>query len=385
MNLTCMLLGSALLFTTVHLSFAQYTKTIDCPADRVYRDVRKDAGRQEFCEHVWPGAITVKDGPFRFWFNPNFQGSAGNYNEGREVGKWKQCDRFERCEENDYPTIYPAEKERSGFKPQIPLSYVNGKYVFDFASCRSTWITHTNEGKLDLELNIRGFDPSACEVNYLPERFLEHGEGGSYTCKVPYSVGKREIGSLDLITELPKLGLPQYCARPVFVASPSAVSLSPWFGEGLAQIFTAEYDFGNNGDGIREARLHFQESAASRTNRCVVRYDPGAKNLYLLSGQPGKYLGPIAAGGNDSLWNTRCLLSGCSTAQISGTRLTVQFAVRFNPAEFAGNHAVYLEFVDKHGKAGPAAGLGRWTVPSSSYDVPPHTWPEDRSCPTARR
>jgi hypothetical protein len=378
-----LLLASALLFATIHSSFAQWAKTIDCPADRVYRDVRKDAGRQEFCERVLPGSLVVKDGPFRFWFNQDFQGASGNYSAGREVGKWKECDRFGRCAEKDYPAIYPEEKQRQGFKPEIPVSYLDGKYVFDFASCRSTSVSHTKEGKPDLELNIGGFDPSACEVNYLPERFLEGGEEGSYTCKVPYSVGKREIGSLDLITELPKLGLPQYCARFVIRRGPSGMSVNPWIGQGVAQIFTAQYDVGTNGVGIAQARLHFQTSAASRTNRCVVRYDPGTHNLYLLSDQAGKYLGPIAAGGDDSLWNNRCLLSGCSNAQVSGTRLTVQFAIKFNPALFAGQHNMYLEIVDTERHASPAVGYYNWIVPAAQSDVTAKPWPEDRSCPTA--
>jgi hypothetical protein len=80
--------------------FAQSTKAVDCPGDRVYRDNRNGGG-QVFCERVLPGSLTVKDGPFRFWFNPDFEGSSGNYNDGREVGKWKECDRFGRCEQKD--------------------------------------------------------------------------------------------------------------------------------------------------------------------------------------------------------------------------------------------------------------------------------------------
>ena len=54
----------------------------------------------------------MKDGPFRFWFNRDFEGSHGSYNEGREVGKWTECDRFGRCEEKNYPAIYPEEQPR---------------------------------------------------------------------------------------------------------------------------------------------------------------------------------------------------------------------------------------------------------------------------------
>ena len=38
---------------------AQWTKTIDCPNGTVYRDVRRDAGREESCERLLPGSLKV--------------------------------------------------------------------------------------------------------------------------------------------------------------------------------------------------------------------------------------------------------------------------------------------------------------------------------------
>jgi len=377
-----MLVGSVMLFGSGHACLAQWTKTIDCPVDRVYREIRKDAGRQEFCEQVLPGSMTVKDGPFRFWFNQNFQGAAGNYSGGREVGIWKECDRFGRCEQKDHPAIYPEEKQRPGFKPEIPVSFVEGKYVFDFASCRGTEITHTAYGEPDFNLSFGTID-GGCFINYSPEEDWFWQEL-HYTCTIPFQVGKSSFGSLDLISEFPKLGLPQYCIRQAGpVRGPSAMSVSPSTGGGLTQIFTAEYDTGTNGLGIAQARLHFQESAASRTDRCVVRYDPATKNLYLLSDQDGKYLGPIAAGGKESLWNSRCLLSACSNARLRGTRLSVRFAIRFNPALFAGWHKMYLEIVDTQKHSARVVPYHAWNVPSQQSTTPSTMWPEDRSCPTA--
>jgi hypothetical protein len=123
---------------------AQRSKTIGCGPDRIYRDERSDLyGQmgQEFCEHVLPGSLRVKDGAFRFWLSRNLLGSEGTFSEGREIGTWKECDRSHRCEEKTYPVIYPEESQRSAFKPELPISYVDGKYIFDFASCRITWIT----------------------------------------------------------------------------------------------------------------------------------------------------------------------------------------------------------------------------------------------------
>src|SRR5579863_1044536 len=159
---------------------------------------------------------------------------AGTYAEGREIGVWKECDRFGRCKQKEYPANYPEETRRPGFKPEIPVAFVKSKYLFDFA-CRSTWVTQTEGGKPVVELNIGGFDPS---TRHLPASFTEHGGEGSYTCNVPYSVGKRELGSLDLMNEFPKLGLPEFCIKPDLTTGPGVVSVNPSHGEGLAQVFT---------------------------------------------------------------------------------------------------------------------------------------------------
>jgi len=344
--------------------FAEWTKDITCKAGEEYRDVRVDAGRGEYCVRILPGSLEVKDGPFRFWFNPDFEGASGDYKDGRKVGKWKECDRFARCEQKNYPELDPYELQHPGIKPEIPITYVGGKYIFDFSSCRSTWVTHTDGGKPDFELNIGSY-PEGCTVSYLPDDVLKHGGSGDYTCKIPFAVGKKTFDSLDLLSEFPKMGLPQYCERPKPVLTgPIPADLEPSFKKGLTQIFTATYDTGNNGSGIAQARLHFQKNAASRSDRCVVRYDPGNKSLYLLSDQSGKFLGPIAAGSDDSLWNNECLLSGCSNAELSGTTLTVHFAIRFNPIQFAGQHHMYIELVDNQRNASPAGDVGEWTVPS---------------------
>lgn len=202
-----------LLFPAVHPCFAEWTKTIECPAGRVYRDERKYAGREEFCELLLSGSLAVKDGPYRSWFSEGHPGAEGNYKEGRQVGVWKECDRFDRCKQMVHHPVFPAEKRRPGFKPQIPVSFVNGKYVFDFASCRSTWITQTNSQD-PINLNILGDNPYRCGISYIPESVLEHGGEGDYSCRIPFAVGIRELNSLDLRRELPQLGLPQFC-RPI--------------------------------------------------------------------------------------------------------------------------------------------------------------------------
>jgi hypothetical protein len=213
--------------------FADWTKTIDCPDGRVYRDIRRDAGREEFCEVRLPGSLKVRDGPSRWWYSEGHFGEEGTYEAGRKVGRWRECDRFDRCRDQSYELLYPLEKAR-GVKPEIPVSYSRRKYVFDFNSCWSTWVTRQTTESL-LELNIGG-GLIRCQITYIPsiDKDRPAGNQGHYLCEIPYTVGVREFDSLDLKKELPKAGLPQFCRQddPPVTASepngPAAQAIALW-------------------------------------------------------------------------------------------------------------------------------------------------------------
>ncbi len=190
-------------------SFSQWTKSIRCPDGHVYRDLRKDAGREEFCEIIEPGNLAVKDGPYKSWYNVGEPGYFGQYSLGREVGQWRECDPFAHCRQHRYPDVDPREKERAGFRQEVPFTFRGGKYVMDFLSCRSTWVTQ--EGPDPISLNIAGDYRYRCVIAYLPQSVIDHGGKGSYVCFIPFEVGKRELASIDLRKELPLLGLPQFC------------------------------------------------------------------------------------------------------------------------------------------------------------------------------
>jgi len=189
----------------------QWEKTIDCPDGRVYRDLRQYAGRDEFCVLNLPGSLWVQDGPSRSWFSEGHPGEEGSYRMGRKVGHWRECDRFDRCREHEHELLFPDEQAR-GVRPEIPVRSAGGKYVFDFGSCWSTWVTHQTADSF-LELNI-GHGVIRCQVTYIPSTEKDRPAGNrSYFCEIPYTVGVREFGSLDLRTELPKAGLPQFCRQ----------------------------------------------------------------------------------------------------------------------------------------------------------------------------
>jgi hypothetical protein len=129
---------------------------------------------------------------------------------GHQVGHWTECDRFDRCQQHEYPEAYAREQRRPEFKQEVPISYQNGKYLMDFGSCRSTWVTQAT-GSDPVILNISGDYPYRCQISYFPQSVLDHGGKGGYDCFVPFEVGRRKLASLDLHKELPLLGLPQFC------------------------------------------------------------------------------------------------------------------------------------------------------------------------------
>lgn len=189
-------------------------KPIVCAAGSIHRDVRhaSDEGREEFCELDLPGGLMVKDGPFRAWLSPEARPTQGQYLLGREVGKWIDCNRFNRCSSIEYEEVFGEEQKRAAFRAEVPVRYEHGMYRFDFGSCRSTWVTQSG-GAEPVSLNVGGGSPYRCVISWIPEHVMEHGGEGTYTCFVPYAVGIREFATLDLIKEFPQAGLPQFC-RP---------------------------------------------------------------------------------------------------------------------------------------------------------------------------
>ena len=193
---------------------ASSEKTIKCPAVRIYTDMREDGAGEQFCKRMLPGSLWVEDGPSDFWFSEGNPGERGDYSLGRKIGPWVECDRFGHCNKQSYPLFNP-EEQRPGLKPkEIPVSYNGGKYVFDFASCRQTWITYQTPDTF-VELNIGGSTPSGnCEITVIPSTKHDRPDGhaaGRYLCRVPFSVGILSLPSLRLKEEFEKLGQPQFC------------------------------------------------------------------------------------------------------------------------------------------------------------------------------
>jgi hypothetical protein len=205
---------------------AEWQKTIACPEGHVYRDLRIGAGRDEFCLLELPGHLWVRDGKSRFWYSEGHFGEEGSYKLGRKIGRWKECSRFDQCETRTYELLYPLEKQR-GIQPNIPVSYSQNRYVFDFRSCWGTWVTWQT-GSSFVELNIGG-DLLRCNVTYIPSTRSDRPSGTrSYLCEIPFEVGLRAFESVDLRSELPRLGLPQFCRKDEPDSFQSAMAIAFW-------------------------------------------------------------------------------------------------------------------------------------------------------------
>jgi hypothetical protein len=186
-----------------------------------------------------------------------------------------------------YELMFPHERAR-GVKSEIPVSYSRGKYIFDFGSCWSTRVTRQTAESLS-ELNIGG-GLIRCQLTYSPsvERDRPGGGVGRYLCEVPYSVGVRELDSLDLRKELSKVGLPQFCRQddpPVTTTmpdGPAAQAFAIWvnqrFVDGRTKTEVRGWTTLANLVDVECAAINPQQSGAERL---AVRLNEYAEKLVL--------------------------------------------------------------------------------------------------------
>jgi hypothetical protein len=269
---------------------AEWQKTITCPEGHVYRDLRIDAGRDEFCLLELPGHLWVRDGESRFWYSEGHFGAEGSYKLGRKIGQWKECSRFDQCGIQTYDLLYPLEKQRN-IQPNIPVSYSQNRYVFDFRSCWGTWVTRQSDGSF-IELNIGG-DFLRCNVTYIPSTQSDRPSGnGGYSCQIPFAFGVRSFESIDLRSELPRLGLPQFCRKDDDFHSAMAIA----FSSGTSLKFPGTDQFVR----LLTANMVDVECAAVTSSKLTMRLNAYAERL-VLDNTDGHGLKVEACGGKYTL------------------------------------------------------------------------------------
>jgi hypothetical protein len=180
--------------------------TIRCEPGQIYRDER-DAFRRgaEYCGRALGGLLWVNDGPFKFW-NGDDTVSEGSHRAGRQVGVWKECNRFGRCSTTDRGAEWAAGRQRPGTRPEVPVSFRDGKYLFDFASCWGTWVD-VEDPTRGWNLNISGSE-ERCVISIFPDDGRWDKPEGA-TCRVPFQIGVREVSTIELWREIPQFCEPE--------------------------------------------------------------------------------------------------------------------------------------------------------------------------------
>ncbi len=156
---------------------------------------------------------------------------------------------------------------------------------------------------------------------------------------------------------------------PAANVTPVPVSLSPGSGSGSSQVFTATYSDGNGATDLAGAYL-LVHSQARADSACFLYYHRSSNTLRLLNDAGAVWSSPITLG-SGSLANTQCLVSGAgSSSSVSGSNLTVNFALTFTAA-FAGARNLYLLGIDSSGANSNWWLIGTWTVPAPAQTPVP--------------
>jgi hypothetical protein len=132
--------------------------------------------------------------------------------------------------------------------------------------------------------------------------------------------------------------------------TPAVVSVSPTSGSGSTVTFTAKYSDSGGGSTLTSAAL-LVNSTASPAYGCYVSYNPGL-NVFSLYNDAGTAVLSTVTPGGQAAQNDECALNGVgSSATVSGTSLTVTFAITFQ-TPFTGSQSVYLSAADASSNTG---------------------------------
>jgi hypothetical protein len=138
------------------------------------------------------------------------------------------------------------------------------------------------------------------------------------------------------------------------------VSVTPSSGSGLSQTFSLQYSDTAGATDITSVSVLVNSSPATAA-ACSVVYTRAANSLALLT-DSGVLPASTITPGSGSQANSQCTLSGAgSSVTTSGTTLTLNVALTFQPA-FGGARNVYLQAVAPSGTAAWQQ-KGGWTVP----------------------
>jgi hypothetical protein len=152
-------------------------------------------------------------------------------------------------------------------------------------------------------------------------------------------------------------------------SQPSPISVSPSSGNGQVVRFTATYSNSTGYTNIGDALFLVQD--ASGGPYCYAEYNVQANRFYLNDDAHSYWQGPVVPGTGSGAFvqNTDCVLTGDSTAGGNGNTLSVNFALAFKTAAFAGPKNVSLFAFNTSGAGSGWIPEGVWNV--TQYADPP--------------
>jgi aryl-phospho-beta-D-glucosidase BglC (GH1 family) len=144
---------------------------------------------------------------------------------------------------------------------------------------------------------------------------------------------------------------------PASSGVPSAVSVTPGTGSGLAQTFALSMSDTGGAGAIATAYL-VVNATLSGSSGCFIEYNRVTNTLRLANDAASAWLGPVTPGMGSSIGNSQCTLNPAgSSVTTSGNTITVNVALSFN-AGFAGAKSLWLGVTDVSGAESGFQNLG---------------------------
>jgi hypothetical protein len=140
----------------------------------------------------------------------------------------------------------------------------------------------------------------------------------------------------------------------------TAVSVTPSYGIGTSQTFSAVYSDSNGFADINTAMLNINNSS-SLASACVVRFSLASYQFFLMDDVGSSWIGPVTLG-STTLQNSQCTLNvQTSSFSASANNLTVSYALSF-AASFSGAKSVFLNVSNNSALSSGWQAIGTWTV-----------------------
>jgi len=142
-------------------------------------------------------------------------------------------------------------------------------------------------------------------------------------------------------------------------SAPTAVSVMPNSGSGSAQTFAFTFSDAAGATDISSAQIVINSSLTG-ANACYLYLFASGTNVIYLANDAGVFQNGLAIGESGTAQNSQCSVNaGASSISRSGTTLTLNLALTFQPA-FAGAKSVYL-FVQNATLGSGWGQAGSWT------------------------